>query len=149
MKYDSIRECNYSDHHPVYSHLSFDLDKQIESGWEVPFSEINAWYEGVPLHISFNGKDFWKRNGHFRDWLGLSTYFIEKISVFLGVYKVPNINERCPITFTNIMLCVDYGTHYLAEFISLPADKYVVAYHSYNDSCIKGMTNVFTVTNFS
>lgn len=70
-------------------------------------------------------------------------------SSVLGVYKVPNINERVPITFTNIMLCVNYGTHYLAEFISLPAERYVVAYHSYNDGCIKGMSNVFTVTNFN
>jgi len=134
ISYNSVRDCTYSDHQPVYSHLSFDYHKNIKSGWEIEFNEINAWYTGVPLHISFKGKDFWKRNGSFRDWL--------------GVYKIPNVNERALITFTNIMLCVDYGTHYLAEFMSLPPAQYIVAYHSFNDYCIKGMSNLFTVTNF-
>lgn len=69
LKYDSIRNCNYSDHQPVYSHLSFECDKEIKAEWEVEFHEINAWYIGVPVHIGFKGKDFWKRNGSYRDWL--------------------------------------------------------------------------------
>lgn len=70
MKYDSIRDCSYSDHQPVYSHLSFDCERVPKSGWEVEFNEITAWYVGVPMHICFDGKAFWKRNGSYRDWIG-------------------------------------------------------------------------------
>ncbi|KAI6177538.1 IPPc domain-containing protein [Aphelenchoides bicaudatus] len=134
IKYDSIRDCNYSDHQPVYSHLSFNCEKVPKNGWEIEFNEINAWYVGVPMHICFKGKDFWKKNGSYRDWI--------------GIYKVPNINQRCLVTFTNIMLCIDYGTHYLAECMSLPPGEYIAAYHSYNDSCIKGLSTIFKVTYF-
>lgn len=74
ISYDSIKDCNYSDHQPVYSQLSFECDKQFDSGWEIEFNEINSWYAGVPLHVCFKGKEFWKKNGSYRDWLGISFF---------------------------------------------------------------------------
>ena len=64
---------------------------------------------------------------------------------WLGVYRVPMIDPNCVVTFTNIMLCVDYGSHYMAEFIPLPKGRYVVAYHSYHKGCIKGLSSEFSV----
>ncbi|KAI6215537.1 hypothetical protein M3Y94_00396300 [Aphelenchoides besseyi] len=135
VRYDSLPQVTYSDHQPVFSELLYECEEQLTNEWEVRFEAVNTWFVGIPLRINFDGKTFWKDKGSYRDWL--------------GVYCIPHVNDRCVVSFTNIMLCVDFGTHYMAEFTSLDAGEYVVAYHSYNSGCIQGLSNVFSVTDLN
>lgn len=82
--YNSIMNCTYSDHSPVYSHLSFKCDDNVPEGeWEVEFSEINVWYIGIPLHICFKGKEFWQKKGSYRDWIGKHSFKFKYILPYL------------------------------------------------------------------
>ncbi|KAI6220102.1 Endonuclease/exonuclease/phosphatase family protein [Aphelenchoides fujianensis] len=131
LRYDSLPQITYSDHSPVFSELEYEFTHAMTNQWDVRFEPVNTWYAGISFQINFDGKAFWNARGSVWDWL--------------GVYQVPNVNDRCAISFTNIMLCVDYGTHYMAEFMILPPGDYLVAYHSYHCGCIKGISNIFTV----
>lgn len=134
--YRSNRATTISDHLPVIAHFSFALSPSVAFSWNVFFEHTPRWYNVVPFTCRFSfTKNFWSRNGSYRDWVGI---FPEEIS-----------NSLEPLNWLYLVTCYDASVGgrslTVAEFPCLSPGKYRVGYFSVNKNCLQGISEPFEV----
>ncbi|GMR42259.1 hypothetical protein PMAYCL1PPCAC_12454, partial [Pristionchus mayeri] len=136
-EYSSMGRVLGSDHLPVRGIYSLPLaDLPLTHEWRISFAHIPTWYTTIPLSVRFHYRraDYWKRKGGFTDWIGLFPA------------RSPDLTN--PIKWIFAMTAYTDSSSppsIVAEFESMDAGEYRVAYHSVHYNMIIGLSSPFKV----
>ncbi|KAK0415765.1 hypothetical protein QR680_012105 [Steinernema hermaphroditum] len=116
---------------------SKDFELSLRPSGLVQFLPLQRWYSGVPLACRFRyQKSFWKREGSYKDWIGIYADDITDIENPLKfVFALTTFDE-----------VFDGSPSVVAEFSPLETGVYRAAYFSYYRGCLVGFSPPFTVT---
>ncbi|KAK0415758.1 hypothetical protein QR680_012103 [Steinernema hermaphroditum] len=136
VRYASNTRIKTSDHFPVIGEFICTMQTPRPSEL-VQFLHLQRWYSGVPLACRFRyQKSFWKREGSYKDWIGIYANVISDV--------------RDPLKTVSVVATYEeYFDGYDSTIAVLPPLQtgiYRAGYFSHKRGCLIGLSAPFAVS---